>query len=71
MRQPKIPVGQRQQEAITRVIDLTGAAKADIERILDADLTNTQYYAVLARVEALGADAATFVGNTLADALKK
>jgi hypothetical protein len=59
-------VGQLQREAITRVIDLTGAAKADIETLLDASLDNKTYYAVLARVEALGADTAKLVGNALA-----
>jgi hypothetical protein len=46
------------------------AARRDIEQLLGVDLSNTKHYAVLGRLDALGADAALLIDNALEAARK-
>jgi hypothetical protein len=62
---------QQVAAVVEQVVGLSRAARDEIDAILDASLDNVRFYRVLARVDALGADIATLVGSTMADALKK
>ena len=62
---------QRIDATLREVVSLSRAARDEIDSILDASLDNVRFYRVLARVDALGADIATLVGNTMVDALKR
>jgi hypothetical protein len=55
---------------VREVAGLSRAARDEIEAILDASLDNVRFYRVLARVDALSADTATLVANTLVGALR-
>ena len=60
-----------QTEIVARMRDavaICAKARQDIQTTLGNDLDNQTYYAVLGRIDALSADIARFVGDTLAAA---
>jgi hypothetical protein len=54
-------------KTLRTVVRICNTARHDIEHTLGAELPNPTYYAVLGRLDALTADVARFVADTLAE----